>query len=937
MSTLILVVEDNATTRKMLRLTLMAEGYAVAEAETGADALQIARAQTPALVVLDCRLPDLEGPEVCRLLHEHSPQLPVLAVTGWVHADDQRMLTSGFVDVLVKPVEPARMLEAIARYVERGQHRAPELGRRVLVIDDDAAQRKVAHLAFSAAGFTVVAASDGAAALQLARENPPDVFVSDVLMPGMDGFQLCAEVRRDPALARVPVVLVSAHYLEDEDRALAARFGANRYVSRNGGFELAIRNVLEVLESPHVTASAAADPDVQADYLRRIAHQLERQAMLGAGLARRASTQATALSVLDGISDALSRHLDPESALEETLTKCLDAAGLSVGAILLFDAGVLTLRAQVGASPDVWSRHAGWLTQAVADGGISLPSSKAGEAGDRLLQALGVLGALAVPIIARDETLGVLALASNRPDFGEPDESFLRAARSVSTQVGQALALGRMFLRVASAERRYRALLENARDAIGIVGIDGAILEANRGWEHLLGRDRSELVGRSLSDFVAPADRARDAAEHRNLVAHGGSLVRQLSLLHKDGQVRHSEVSRTVVDLGNETVVFAIGRDVSERVRLEEQLRQAQKMEAVGRLAGGIAHDMNNILAAVLSYGQFIVRALPTGTAEPEDAEEICKAAQRGAALTRQLLAFSRQQALRPRQLDLNDIVRNMLNMLRTLVGEATEFETNLAPDLPIVEVDAGHMEQVIMNLVVNARDAMPTGGKIIIATRPFRTGVRLSLSDSGTGMDGATRERVFEPFFTTKEEGRGTGLGLSTVFGIIQQSGGEISLETELGRGTTFHIDLPAAKQAETAAVSPVRAARTSGSETVLIVEDDDSLRAALVRTLKKNGYEVLAARTGADALEQHQSYAGTIDLVVTDVVMPVMSGAEMVHHLVAKQPDVRVLFMSGYTDTSAYRSVPVGGLSFLQKPFTPTDFAAKVRSVLDARSRKP
>jgi CheY-like chemotaxis protein len=351
---LILVVEDNGATRKMMRLTLQAEGYSVLEAEDGKSALRLATEQSPALVLLDCKLPDMDGFEIARRLRTIAPSLPIVAVTGWAQTDEARMLTAGFLEVLVKPVEPSRLVEVVERHVGRAPPRSGSAGRTVLLVDDDPVQRKLGQLALSNAGLGVVLAEDGEAALRVARERRPDAILTDVLMPRLDGFGLCKAIRADPTLAGVPVVLMSAHYLEEEDRALGVRSGASRYVSRAGGFDAVVRVLLDAIDSP---ATAPVDPlpdDVQAEHLRRVAHQLERQASIGVGLARQVSLQSTALSVLDGLSQSLSRQLDPESALGDTLSACLDAAGLSVGAILLRVTGdQLVVKAQVG-SPIQW-------------------------------------------------------------------------------------------------------------------------------------------------------------------------------------------------------------------------------------------------------------------------------------------------------------------------------------------------------------------------------------------------------------------------------------------------------------------------------------------------------------------------------------------------------------------------------------------------------
>jgi len=375
-----------------------------------------------------------------------------------------------------------------------------------------------------------------------------------------------------------------------------------------------------------------------------------------------------------------------------------------------------------------------------------------------------------------------------------------------------------------------------------------------------------------------------------------------------------------------------------------EELRQAQKMEAVGRLAGGIAHDFNNLLSVVLTYTDLILADLGPEESMRRDIEEIHRAGVRASDLTRQLLAFSRQQVTAPRVVDLNEILLNMTRMLRRILGDDVEFSSQPGPRLGRVRVDPGQLEQVVMNLVVNARDAMPHGGRLSIETanvtldgqgrrRVAADGdlVMLSVRDTGLGMDAATRARIFEPFFTTKEVGKGTGLGLSTVHGIVQQNGGQILVDSEPGRGTVFRVYLPRVDApAELERPQPSGALR--GHETVLVVEDDDQVRSLIRSILLKQGYQVIEANGGDEALARSGRFSGEIHLLLTDVVMPKMSGLELARRLVEGRPGLRVLFMSGYTDDhAAHRGVAEAGQAYLGKPITPELLARKLREVLD------
>jgi signal transduction histidine kinase len=378
----------------------------------------------------------------------------------------------------------------------------------------------------------------------------------------------------------------------------------------------------------------------------------------------------------------------------------------------------------------------------------------------------------------------------------------------------------------------------------------------------------------------------------------------------------------------------------------EEQLRQAQKMEAVGRLAGGVAHDFNNILSVILSYTTFAIDALKPDDPIRDDLLTVQGAGERAADLTRQLLAFSRQQVLEPRVLEPAKVVRGIEKMLARLVGEDVAVSIKPASDTGKIFADPGQVEQVIMNLVVNARDAMPRGGKIAIemsnavlddeyaAEHPGVTPgpyVMLAVTDTGTGMDRATQARIFDPFFTTKEVGKGTGLGLSTVYGIVQQSKGHIWLYSELGQGTTFRVYFPRTDREAVDMRTPLPPRSLQGTETVLIVEDEEAVRAIMCAVLRRNGYTVVEARNGQAALQACETHGETLDLVVTDVIMPVMGGRELADRLLELRPTLKVLFVSGYTEHSVIEhGVLERGIAFLQKPITPRAFATKVREVL-------
>jgi two-component system cell cycle sensor histidine kinase/response regulator CckA len=489
------------------------------------------------------------------------------------------------------------------------------------------------------------------------------------------------------------------------------------------------------------------------------------------------------------------------------------------------------------------------------------------------------------------------------------------------------------------SERRYRELFENANDMVFTLDLDGRITAINRAGERITGFPREELLGRPVSDLLAPGSEPWQT----------DTPFQESTIEAKDGRRVAVELASRIMDDGSGAVgVQGIARDVSDRRELEEQLRQAQKMEAVGQLAGGVAHDFNNLLTAIIGYGEVArARSEPDGKLR-ESIEQIALAAERATGLTRQLLAFSRKQILQPKVLKLDELVSEMDPMLRRLIDADVEIVTTYRSGLGWVQADPGQLSQVLVNLVVNARDAMPAGGRITIETEnadveePTASGaggepgryVVLSVTDTGEGMGDEVKARLFEPFFTTKEQGKGTGLGLATTYGIVRQSGGFITVESEPGQGAAFRVYLPRheveADDAEVVEDAPAPVLR--GSETVLLVEDEDIVRGLVTEILETAGYTVLGAADGNEALELAERYQGPIHLLLTDVVMPKMSGRDLAERLIAAHGETKVLYTSGYTDTAIVdRGVLQPGTEFLQKPFSFAALTQKVRHVLD------
>ena len=513
----------------------------------------------------------------------------------------------------------------------------------------------------------------------------------------------------------------------------------------------------------------------------------------------------------------------------------------------------------------------------------------------------------------------------------------------------QQLQIHRFRVRLAEREELFRLISENAADMIAVVSVDGQRLYNSPSYERALGYTAEELVRTASFEQIHPEDRASVMAAAEETRRTGVGCRLEYRIRHKRGDWRVFESTSSAVRNANgETEKLVIvNRDITERKQLEQQLYLSQKLEAVGRLSGGVAHDFNNLLGVIIGYSEVMQKRMPPNDRFREAADEILKAAHRAAALTKQLLAFSRKQVLEPKVLDLNTVVADVEKMLKRLIGEDILLEILVSPDLHAVKADPGQIGQVIMNLAVNARDAMPNGGKLTIETanttldekdagryRYVVPGqyVKLRVSDTGCGMDAETQSHVFEPFFTTKEKGKGTGLGLATVYGVVKQSGGYIWLQSDVGKGTQFEIFLPRVEgEIEKPQKASAPAKESRGGQTILVVEDEQDLRKLTSSVLQDLGYTVLEAGDAAEALALVKQSKPAVDLLLTDVVMPGKSGRDLADELVPQIPGMKVLFMSGYTDGAiAAHRVLEPGLSLLRKPFSSEELTQTVARIL-------
>jgi PAS domain S-box-containing protein len=930
----VLVVENNPTTRRLFRVTLEGAGYVVSEASDARGALAAVSSARPALVLMDLMLPDQSGTDFSRTMRARlGPSVPILCVSGFLSLEGGESPDGSFDHVLRKPVDPGQLVDVVRAYL--GEHvRGDALqgrGRRLLVVDDDPPQRRLAQAWFTTLGFEVSTADNGKSALAVARELRPVAIASDVLMPEMDGFELCHAVRHDPVLSGTPVVLSSSAYVESADRTLAARMGARALVNKSDGLRAVASALAAALESPPTALRGDSSEPLHEEHARVARRELARQVQRNDRLQQRCALQEAQLAVLAGTAEALATNQPLDEVLDEVLATCLDMAGISTGAMYTTVGDRLELRHHVGfrasqlsSLVDVFDCAAELRALAARGKVVQLPSAELpDEAYGRLVRGLDVTSLLVVPMTWGTSIHGLMLLGSRGAEFS--GESAIAFARILGAQMGQALGLAGSFERLTTSEKRYRAVAEHASEAISILGIDGTIREINPRFCALLGRPAPALLGSSISDLVAPLHELARAAG-------GPGAPTSVDVESADGSRRVVEFSCSELELSGERVVLAIGRDVTEQMRAQAQLMASDRMASIGTLAAGVAHEINNPLAAVLATIEFAKWDLAKLEVEPSKpaplqrlrdtlADAEC-AADRVRQIVKDLKIFSRSEDALSGPVDTKAVLESTLRMawneIRHRARLVREYDV-----VPAAHGDESRLGQVFLNLVMNAAQALPEGRAnehtITVKLESDAEGrVVASVRDTGPGIPPETLRRLFTPFFTTKPKGVGTGLGLVICQRIVTSLGGEISVESEPGVGTVFRVALLPAREAVQAPVEapPVQSAARRGK--VLLVDDDPMIGSFVARKLHEE-HDVRVFHSASEALECIAA-GEAFDVILCDMMMPIISGVDFYERLreLRAEHAARVIFLTGGAFTVRAREFleRVGNLR-LEKPF--------------------
>jgi PAS domain S-box-containing protein len=926
----ILVVEDNPTTLKMLRVVLMSEGFAVREALDARAALDLAKHDPPDLVLQDLILPDMNGFELVRRLRllPGVADIPILALSGFVGAlEDRLSAEAGFTSLLVKPIEPHRLVEAVRAFLPKlnVEVEPREAKHRLLLVDDDLVQLKLLRIQFSQLGFAVTTASNGVDALRSARTDRPEVIVSDVLMPGMDGFELCLELRRDASLASIPIVLLSAQYRTDVDQHLSRRVGANALAPRTPGLAEALAAVLAALKDGALGATAEPSVEVKLEHAQVVIRQLERQLDVSSGLAQRCTFQAAQLSLLGGVADAISKNTDPNAAMRDVLAATLDAAGISKGALLLNgEGGALLLRDSIGFSPEEQDALRGCFGQRALfeqvverRAPLSIPSPGiAPEVSEGILTGADTASIHVVPLVSDGHGVGAMVLAARRSDVTSGDA--VAFARAMGNQMVQSLALATAFSRLTASETRYRTLLETATDAIAVLTPDGIIREANRRWEEILGRPQDELVGKQIHDFIVGAEEGTSPDVERPRLSAGSPDTQPVEVRRADGSAVLLEFSNNALVLAGERLIFAVARDVTAQVRAQEQLLVSDRMASVGSLAAAVAHEINNPLAAVSGNLELAAKAIDVSYLDgveldlgeiKDELDEARSAADRVRSIVRDLRIFSRGEDDERGPVDVHRLLESSLriagNEIRHRARVVTEYGI-----IPSVLANESRLSQVFLNLIVNAAQAIPDGhadtNQILVRTYidSATDQVVIAVTDTGAGMSPESLRKLFRPFFTTKAAGAGTGLGLAICQRIVTGFGGEIRVESTLGKGTTFRVYLPPTS-AEPRLSQRVVAAPPAARRGNILVVDDERMIGKMTQRFLSPEHDVSVLTSAEEALRR-VSAGERFDVILCDMMMPTMTGTELHSALVSVAPDQaeRMIFLTGGAFTSQTRA---------------------------------
>lgn len=966
----VLLVEDNPIMCRFVCAALDAEDMRVVEAHTGAQALGLWTTSASDLVLQDTRLPDIDGFDLVSRLRglPGGADVPILALSGLLsESDEARISAVGFSDVIVKPLEASRLRQVVRAHLPRAEATPSRFGegRRVLVVDDDAIQAKLIAFRLSRLGFDTLSASDGMEALQLARNTPPDAIVSDIMMPTLDGFGLCAAVRRDPTLSTIPLVLMTNSYVDEPDRQLARTAGADEFVIRTPALLEVVEALRSSLSRRNKPLSASTDNPEQLEkvWTRRVVSQLERQVAINTGMARRSAILSAELAVLRGTSEALANQQDTQKALQDVVDACADAGGFAMG-VLHITREVPELRLTFGpwegeneATLSALLERAEVALTAANSSALLVSTPEALRDISPRFEEHGVTSAAIVRVMRGGSTFGTLLMASKATSVARDRMAFLEA---VASQIAQALALTRAFEEVEASEHRatqqadvLRSVLETVAEGVVVTDVAGEFLLWNPAAERILGTGSARVPARQWPERFGLAfgdSMAKVTPEQVPLVrALAGEVVddRQPFYLDAGGDGKHVTISaRPLEKDGTVSGAVAVVRDITEERATQTRLLVADRLASIGMLAAGVAHEINNPLAAVVANLELASDGLRKLLARPDvppELREIAKmlgeaneASARVRRIVTDLRGLARAGADSLDAVDIHQVLESVLRLAKNEIRQRAHITRDYGR-VQYVEGNESRLSQVFLNLVMNAVQALPDGdttrNEIKVRTRLDAAGrVVVTIADTGEGITPEAMQRLFVPFFTTKSVGMGTGLGLSICQRLVTACGGEIRAESRPGEGASFHVALRAAAGPSVAPAALERPkeqpARRRGK--ILMIDDEPVILSILARALGAH-HDCVTTTKAHEALERVRA-GERFDLILCDLMMPAMDGRELYTELerIAPEQAHKMVFLTGGAYTPPLQAF-LAGISNerINKPFD----VAYLKSTVNAR----
>jgi PAS domain S-box-containing protein len=969
----ILIVEDNPTTRKLLRIALESEQYEVIEAADGQTALEQAK-KGPALILQDLILPDMDGLSLNRKLREMSElrDTPILALSGFLSkVEEMHASDTGFTAFLVKPIDATHLLDVIQVYLPPVSSVNPEAqvgqGKCVLLVDDNLSQLKFIKLQLLNVGYKVVTATSGPDALEKIEKHSPDAVVSDVLMPHMDGFELCLAIRRDPRTCNLPVILLTANYLEEADRALARKVSANDFITRTSN----AKELVQALEKSFSVKAPMLYPEpmdfFKEEHTHRLIRQLERQIINNTGLAQQCALQAAQLSLLGGVADALTSSTSIERTLHNVLTTCLDVAGISKGALYLLDKkNNFNLCQIIGYKKEdtenvshffnLPSAFLEILDQKIV---IQIPSDELDKnLTDVFLSQAEVTSALLIPLISEAKCLGALFLGSKTTNITESGP--ITFAHTLGTQLGQAIALAKSFENIAESEQRYRSLMGSASCSIFIGNQNGEIIEVNKRGRKLLNTDQENIIGKKFIDFVIPSDQLFASKQLIKLSQEKAIKTTEVRIQPVNESQRVIEFSGVEVDLAKEKLLLLILNDVTEREQLRTKALLNDKLTTVGTLTAGIAHEINNPIASILANLSFLSSQVQSLTALITDLKQInqesnlnekneqlalllekqektafldkindaiqdtTEAAEHIHDIVHDLKSFTRADEERITAIDINEVLNSAIKMSFPMTKFHAVVEKELSENIPSLLLNRGKLHQVFLNLIVNAAQAIPEGktssNKILVSSKIEDQFIRIDVTDTGQGVAPELVSKIFDPFFTTKSVGCGTGLGLTICREIINSLGGHIEVANTSGNGTTFSVYLPLKLQSKVA-IKKINISAAASTRRRLLLIDDESLLLKGLQRILESFHDITAVADGQSALNIIDETHCQFDIIICDLNMPDVNGADVYQYIAEHYPNREqdIIFMSGGVYTQELMDFIANiNNKHLEKPFS-------------------